>query len=453
MPSTATCSSLALALAVGFACGYAPRAEARQSVAVVHPAEAVNAVQALKAADFLASLGVVTHLNYTDGTYANFQAVISDLDYLGIHNLRDATPNPDGGIPYLNYSTALQALADAGNRFDFITWPAQPLSTSLNEIAAVETLHPGAVIAVEGPNETNNNPVVYHGEHGTRGALAYQRDLYQAVHSSGMLRHVAVYYYTGLDVATNLTGLADFANCHPYSYQGEQPGSRIASEFGKRFPIASSYPKVITEAGYFDVPSKPNGVDDATQAKDTLNLYMDAFSQGVALTYVYQLVSAYPDQGSDTQAGMFRIDHTPKPVAIAIHNLTTILADPNPQGFAPALLDYSVAAMPADGQSLLLEKSTGVFDIVLWSEAPNWNDHDHRAIAIAPAPVTVAMTGTDGDFTVYDPMAGIQPIKTEHHAKSIVVSVSDHPLIIEVRLGGEHVMTADTASATGATTN
>ncbi|MBW4024134.1 MAG: hypothetical protein HIU92_13580 [Proteobacteria bacterium] len=431
MPSKRTSSYLAIALAAGLGCVFAPGAEAAQAV---------------KAVDFLQSLGVNTHMNYTDGTYADYDSVIADLNYLGIRRVRDAMPDPYGGIPYMNYMTALDAAATAGIRFDFITSPRLPLSTSLDQIAAVERLHPGAVIAVEGPNETNNNPVSYHGRHGEAAALAYQRDLYRAIHGSRGLHHIAVYYYTGLDTATKLTGLADFANCHPYSSAGQQPARRIAAEFAKQFTMAPPYPKVITEAGYFDVPSAPNGVDNTTQAKNTLNLYMDAFAQGAAITYVYQLVSAYTDQGSDTQSGMFNIDHSPKPVATAVHNLTTILADDGKGPVDPASLDYTVAAMPVTGHSLLLEKSSGVFDIILWSEPTDWNDQTHQPIGVAQTPVTVAMSGISGNIAVYDPLTGSKPIENARHVSELTVGLSDHPIIIEVRPTRERLLTAETGT-------
>jgi hypothetical protein len=438
MLSPRTSPYVALALAAGVACGIAP---------------AANAAEAVKAKDFLGSLGVATHLNYTDGTYANYESVIADLNYLGIHKLRDATPDPYGGIPYENYITALDAVTKAGNRFDFITAPGLPLKTTLDQLGAIQRLHPGAVIAVEGPNETNNNPVTYQGRHGTAAALAYQRDLYRAVHSARLLHNVAVYYYTGFDVATTLTGLADFANCHPYSHQGEQPARRIATEFGKQFTMAPPYPRVITEAGFFDIPAAPNGVDDATQAKDTLNLYMDAFAQGVTLTFVYQLLSAYPNQFSDTQSGMFHIDNSRKPVATAIHNLTTILADDGRGTVAPASLDYSVAAMPVTGHSMLLESSSGVFDIILWSEPTNWNDRTHRPVSVSPTPVTITLSGTAGNVAVYDPLVGTKPITRARDVNDIVVGLADHPLIIEVHPTRDRLLTAASTAADDGTIN
>lgn len=420
----------ALALAAGLACAAAPLARADE---------------ATRTTDFLASLGVNTHLNYTDGTYASYQRVIADLDYLGIHHLRDWTPNPDGGIPYRNYLTALDAAAAAGNRFDFITSPEQPLGTTIDQLSAVARAHPGAVFAVEGPNETNNNPSTYKGMHGMAASLAYQRDLYRTVHGWAPLRHASVYYYTGFDPAPSLAGLADYANSHPYSERGEQPAGALARGFGL-FKMAAPYPKVVTEAGYFDVPGAQNGVDDATQAKDTLNLYLDAFAQGAAETYVYQLVSAYPDQGRDTQSGLFRMDHTPKPAATAIHNLTTLLADRGRRGFRPGTLDYVLGNLPATGDQLLLEKSSGAYDLILWAEPPNWNDVTHREITGATTPVTVTFPDVSANVAIYDPTLGLKPLRRERDVDGVTIALRDHPVIIEVRPTRRHVLTAESAA-------
>jgi hypothetical protein len=421
----------ALTLGVGLACAAMP---------------AARADEAARTTDFLASLGIGTHLNYTDGTYANYERVIADLNYLGIHHLRDATPNPDGGIPYRNYLTALNAAAAAGNRFDFITSPEQPLGTTIDQLSAVERVHPGTVFAVEGPNETNNNPSTYKGMHGMAASLAYQRDLYRTVHGWPVLRHAKVYYYTGLDPAQTLAGLADDANCHPYSDHGAQPAGALATGFGL-FKMTPPYPKVVTEAGYFDVPSARNGVDDATQAKDTLNLYLDAFAQGVSETYVYQLVSAYPDRGRDTQSGLFRMDHTPKPAATAVHNLTTLLADRGRRGSRPGALDYVLGNLPATGDALLLEKSSGIFDLILWAEPPNWNDMTHQEITSAATPVTVTLTDVSADVAIYDPTLGLRAVRRAHDVDTVTVALTDHPVIIEVRPTRRHVLTAESAAA------
>src|SRR3954462_4102770 len=82
---------------------------------------------AARVGDFLSSLGVNTHLNYTDGAYANSANVVADLNYLGVHDIRDATPNPNGGIPYQQDVKALNAVAAAGGKIDFLTTPGLSL--------------------------------------------------------------------------------------------------------------------------------------------------------------------------------------------------------------------------------------------------------------------------------------------------------------------------------------
>ena len=91
------------------------------------PCAGASAAEARRSSAFLATLGVNTHLNYTDGGYADYRRVIADLDYLGIRLVRDAVPNPWGGIPFQNDVTALDALAAAGVRFDMLASPGLSL--------------------------------------------------------------------------------------------------------------------------------------------------------------------------------------------------------------------------------------------------------------------------------------------------------------------------------------
>lgn len=395
---------------------------------------------AIRAADFLNSLGVNVHMGYTDGAYANAANVLADLNYIGVHQLRDAAPDPNGGIPYRNYLVSLDALARAGNKFDFVVFAGLPISESLAQIDRLATAYPGVVIAVEGPNEVNNWPISYAGRTGEIAALTFQKDLYRAVKADARLAGVPVYYFTGggrVDL-TQQAGLADFANAHPYPYRGQQPGPRIAQEFADLFGRAGPYPKVITETGYYNQPSNPygSGVDDATQAKGTLNLFLDAAKQGVSKTYVYQLLSAYPDPAgtnTDTEYGLFRLDNSPKPVATALHNLTTILADTgrDAASFAPGRLNYTLSGLPASGNSLLMQTSNGTYQLAVWAEPAFWDEATHRPVLVSPSSVTVGLGGTFASVKVFDPLLGTSPIRTLTNVGGVLIGVSDHPVIVE----------------------
>jgi hypothetical protein len=396
-------------------------------------------VKAVRAHDFLESLGIGVHMGYTDGAYVNVVEAIADLNYLGIHQLRDATPDPEGGIPNAHYRSAITALADAGNRFVFIVSGGLPITTSIAQIGMIEATKPGAVIAIDGPNEINNWPVTYAGLTGDPAGRAFQRDLYAAAKADKSLSHLPVYYFTGgtkVDLRAQ-RGLADYANAHPYLYRGEVPGPRIASAFDDLF--AMPYPRVITETGYYDQPQNPTGggVDHPTQAKLTLDLLMSAFEQGVSKTFLYQLRTAYPDlkrDNADTEYGLFDLSNSPKPVATAIHNLTTILKDTGKTAaeFMPGGLRYALTGLPPTAKTMLFQRSDGGFTLAIWAEPPIWAESSHSPVVAPTTTVTVSFDPAAKSLAVFDPLIGSSPIQTYDHARVIKVAISDHPVMVRV---------------------
>jgi hypothetical protein len=394
-------------------------------------------------ADFNNSLGVNVHMEYTDGAYANTAEALKDLDYLGVHQLRDGTPDPSGGIPFHNQLDAINKLAGAGNRFDFIVSMFQSIEVALSQIAAIETAHPGAVVAIEGPNEINNLPfkVKYAGLTGDAAARAFQRALYAAVRSNPVLKQVPVYDLTGvgrIDLREE-KGFADFANAHPYPYHGDPPGPRLASEFLADYAMTPPYPRVITETGYFNNPKNPvgSGVDNAIQAKLTLDLLLDAFSQGLSKTFLYQLRAAYPDvhrTDADSEYGLFNLDNSPKPVATAIHNLTRILSDPDPTvGQLPVgILRYQLTGLPSSGNSLLFQRANGAFALIVWAEPAIWEERTHSPVAISASDATLTLRKMAKSVQLSDPLLQDQPVRTMHGIRTLHFALADHPVVIDI---------------------
>ncbi len=64
---------------------------------------------------------------------------------------------------------------------------------------------------------------------------------------------------------------------------------------------------------------------------------------------------------------------SPRP---AVHNLTTILADDGTGGQQPTdPMNYSLSSMPASGSdSMVLGKSNGAYELVVWAEPKLWKD-------------------------------------------------------------------------------
>jgi len=390
------------------------------------------------ASSFLGGIGVNTHLRYTDGGYANVAKVISDLQYLGITQVRDQISNGSGGsAPISSYV----ALAKAGIQFTFNVNASSTagLQSQLSMVNQVATTVPGSVIAVEGSNEINNFAVSYNGVSGLQGALNEQAALYSMVHSDADLPGVSVDYFTGYDAGSigmgpdplATGGLADADTQHPYPMNGQAPAFWVSRAQALPNTASASAPAVYTETGYTTDQVSPD-----VQAKYTLDLLLDTAKEGISKTYLYELMDAYAPGSPQGDAGYGLFDSTgaPKPVATAIHDLTTILADTgaNASSFKATPLTYSIANLPTDGSSMAIEKSNGTYVIAVWAEPQIWNTSTKSEVAAPSETVTVTLPQAYTSEQVFDPLSGTSAIATYSGQTTISLSLTDHPLLIEV---------------------
>ncbi len=360
--------------------------------------DTVQTIPSMPLSAFQSSLGVNTHIEYTDGKYADASAMLSDLQYLGIHSLRDGVPDPIHWMPPGQAIDAMHMLAAHGMKFDFAVGCANDFNTEVQQLDAIVQAYPGVALSVEGPNEINNWPCQGNGSN-EQVAEAFQRRLYSYVHSDSNLKGVPVYYMTGaapINLQTN-PGLADVANAHPYSYRGNQPLARIMSEFAADFTMTGNYPKAITEAGYatLPVPADRDGVDEMAQAELILNTYFDAALQGTSHTYIYQLLDPYPDatqDNSDKHYGFFHLDNSPKLIAYAMHFLADQIPADKPS--AARTVQASITGLPSGGHALALTTSDGSVALFLWNEVPVWNANNQSLVENNPVPVQVQMNGS-----------------------------------------------------------
>ncbi len=361
---------------------------------------AAQTVPSLPLSAFQDSLGVNTHIEYTDSKYADANAVLTDLQFIGIHNLRAGIPNPTQWFPAGQGLNAMHLMAANGMRFNFVGDCNYDLNTQLQQLDLFVGAYPGSAISVEGANEINNFPC-RNGSSNEAAGEAFQRGLYSGVHGSSLLQGVPVLYMTGA-APVNLStdgGMADVANTHPYPYRGVQPFARLASDFPSYFTsMPASFPKAITETGYATLPN-PNdldGVDEPAQAEMILNIYFDAALEGVAHTYVYQLLDPYADpqaNNGDSHLGFFHLDNSPKIIAYALRHLADVFP---PDAASPAkTVTASITGLPnGTGHTLALTASDGSVALFMWNEAQVWNPAQQALIFVPPVPVSVAMAGS-----------------------------------------------------------
>ncbi len=407
-------------------------------------------------ADFLDSIGTLSAISVRGET---FPKTLESVTYLGVRWLRAGT---EGNVPLEQY---VELHRQAGLRF---SWGFGSGGSNLGKL--IETARPmaaaGALLAFEGPNEPNNWGITYQGQAGGRNlswmpVAKLQSDLYQAVKSDPLLRSYPVWSISECGAETDNVGLqfliipkgtdttmpagtkyADYVNIHNYTYHPNAPGlednktwkaadptsaCKVDGLYGEcgvtwahHYPGYSAadlltLPRVTTETG----TTIGGEVTEEIHALNLLSLYLDQFKRGWSHTAVY-LLRDRVDEGGNQKFGFYKPDYTPRKAAVYLHNLTTILADKGSLGKTGSL-DYSIPDEPATVHDLLLQRSDSTFELVVWGEQIKGSNN-----------VTVNLGVPHSSVKVYDPTINTLPTHTLTNVRSIVLTLSDHPMIIEL---------------------
>jgi len=408
---------------------------------------------AVRVEDFLSSIGVCTHIAQGVDNPAKVAACMS---YAGIRNIRD-----DGSTNAATIQGWIEIHKTSGAKMCLLPIHGNVAqSLSLYEQLAAD----GALLAAEGPNEPNNDPVTYEGVKSSRTnslpVARFQRDLYKAVKSDPRLAGIPVFASSeaggsqpnncGLQFLTIPSGartlmpdgtvFADYANTHNYvcdhltnvidnnAWGAEDPAwngrwDGMFVEYGHTWwsPGYNGYssnqlimlPRVTTETGWITQGDHP--ISEVQQGKLFLNLYLDALKRGWRYTFIYMLRDD-PVQG---YWGLFHADYSAKLSADYLHNLTMILADR--ASTTPGSLKYSILNEPATVHDLLLQKNDRTFELAVWGEQVSGSNN-----------ITVNLGGMHETVNVFDPTLGITATQTLHKIAAVPLVLSDHPLIVEI---------------------
>ena len=386
---------------------------------------------------FLQSIGVNTHLDETWTSFANTATVESELNYLGVKNVRDSMEAPTDGKLF-------QAVAAAtGVKFDvYLSESAFSADGQMAEMAANANI----IKSVEGENEADTWAISYHGLTGFAAIAATQQALYNMATTTPATAGISVIgpsygLQSSFTQAASTSETSNYGNIHEYWGTGNPPGGAIASMISNAQLVSGSDPLVATEAGYYTGASlegtgqyDQSGVDQTVQAKYDLTLLFDNWKAGVQSTYLYDLMDTVADPSNtnfEDHFGLFNTDGTPKLAAIAIHNLFTVLGDSG-TSTSTGTLGYQVSGMPTTGNSLLMEKSTGVFDLALWNDVRLWSATSPVEITNPSVPITVNFGQMVKSVVEYSPLAGTNTYASWSNVSSITLGLVDHPVILEI---------------------
>lgn len=379
------------------------------------------------------SLGINTHIDFSWSAYNDLSAVQSALYYLGIHNVRDAVDNPADPYKFTQLSQNL------GVTFDFFIAPGS--AGAPWQLQQIESL-PSITRFVEGPNESDNFPQTYNGLTGLAATTAEQQTLYPNVKSTIPGTAVSAPSFGQLSTFSqvgDLSASADTGNAHIYFGSGNPPADQnwITMLIGDANQVAPGEPVNTTETGYYTStdPSDANGVAPIVQAKYLLDDVMDQFQAGTKMDFIYELVDQQPDPNNtnpELHFGLFNNDWTPKPAAVAVHNLMLLMQDAGTGGIMPGSLSYALNGMPSSGNSLLFEKSDGTFVLALWNEARLSGPTSNTVAMVAGTPVTLTLASAASNIDVFDPLTGTSVIQSASNTNQITVNLPDHPILIEI---------------------
>ena len=394
---------------------------------------------AAAATSFVNQIGVVTHLSYTDTPYyTNFPQIVSALETLGVHHIRD------GYYPWPATSPIIknhQQLASAGITTDYVV--PYDLSTTP---AAIESFaaEVGDVESLEAPNECDVSNAC--GANGIADVVSFlpvvkaaAKDLnVPAVGPSFALQQ-------SYASAGNIASQISVNNLHIY-FGGRNPGS---NGWGGDDAEGNSYgsfaywldmagadgPQLgseITESGYMSYPetSTPYTVPESVAASYVPRTLLLSFQHGFKETFLYELI----DEVSSPGYGLLRADLSSKPAYTAVQNLIATLSDDG-GSFTPGSLMYTTSGGDSNLNQLLLEKSDGSFWLVLWLEESSWDPVNCVPVSVVPENIGIELNNsyhTTSDYQ-FDSNGNVTRVDQPMNGNRASLTVTDQISIVEIR--------------------
>jgi hypothetical protein len=392
---------------------------------------------ARSAFDFVNSIGVNTHLNYFDTQYGNFSLVSRELQSAGILHLRDGVHLQNDDYNRVVYGRWIE-LGKLGIRFHAVVDPRNrlgPITTALLE--NVEQLSGHTIESFEGPNELDISQI----PDWPAVDRSYQQTIFKAAAS---LPDRSAIQIIGPSLALarhapeigNISEWLDEGNLHPYP-AGKTPSIIFPEQVQLARIMCGNKNIVVTESGYHnglnDHSDQP-AVSEEAAARYIPRLYLENFANGIVRTYLYEFLdeSADPALKSFQQHwGLIRSDGTEKPAFVALKNLIAELND-TAEPPHPGQLVWSLDAQDAAVHHLLLQKSTGEFDLVLWQDVPSYNEKAQTDIATQRRHATLTLNRKALSVALYEPVVQSQPVRTYTDTAQVALEIPDHPLVIRI---------------------
>lgn len=393
---------------------------------------------ARQADEFVESIGVVTHLNYTEYFDVKGQIKPRMLD-LGVRHYRDALIMRDPA-----WEARVAAMGAAGLKATLF-WQGDFNDQKLNGIAnymdATRRLAP-YLAAVEGPNESDLEFMGFkwRGQGYPEGTRQFMSEMYPAVKGDPTTAKLDVIgpsmgWGQAADKLGDLSKFCDYGGMHPYHYQGQKLTNHLDSYFIPHYNNA--YPGkryIVSETGYITKTSVRDGgtwgITEAAQGRYVIRTFTEAWLRDIKRVHMYQLLDQ-PPHDSYSHAGLVRLDGTLKPAYTAIKNTIALLQDRG-AAFTPGSLDYTLSGADASVHSFLLQKRDGRFYVVLWQEVDSYDAPANRDILVKPQQVTLTLAKPARRAATFVPLESAHATTLGRNVSTLALLVPDHPVMVEI---------------------
>jgi hypothetical protein len=426
------------------------------------------------------SIGVVIHFDYdTPATW-----YINALKELRINQVRTGPPDNTLRPVYAQ----LGVLGVEYMMFECNVYMQNNNVNAANDVVLCHNLlaeAPNCIRGIEGCNEYDGWHFKLDGKDSYKNmpwGMDDAKQLEHYVHADSLMNGVLVVAPSALDQANTpqYGAVVDCTNAHCYSPTGEQLQTWIQNGINYVRATNPGKPVYMTETGVstggYD-SGQWSGGDEPAQAIMVMNAALTGFANGVACTYIYELrnwLNNGNGNANQDNFGLYDTGGNAKEAADMLRNLRLIMADsvevtvfgggkcccecpPTEPPVEPPIdpeeppidpeeppvdsgggnelpvgsLELDLSGMPGTGAFILLQKSNGTMQVVLWN--PGAKISDGRSTVMPPeTEVTVTFGQMWVDLAVYDPSQSSEPVDEFVEADTVTVSLGAYPIIIEI---------------------
>jgi hypothetical protein len=384
---------------------------------------------ALSAEAFVDSIGVVTHLSYTDTAYEHVPEVVAKLQELGVHHIREAAPPLTGPL-----ADGLRAAHAAGIKGtlgsgDLGSDPARWVADSLAVMG-------DGVAALEAPNELDNSGDPAWAEKLRSYMPALAAAARKQAPGADVIGPSFIDSANRGQLPADLPGLF---NAHPYS-GGELPEPTLRLALDEHRATAPQRGMVFTETGYHNALAATIGQPPASEQAAAVylpRLLATAFGAGVRRTFIYELLDEQPDPGlgePEWHFGLLRNDFSPKPAFTAIKTLiAAVRASPGRRSAGPLAWSLQV-----DGdepvERVTLERADGSLAIAVWRPVSVWDRDARKPVDPGRLGVELTFPGLGArDVSVWRPSVSPEPVMRRQRAQRIPLELQGDLVLVSLR--------------------